>query len=248
MEAAGDVGCIPAMLWDWGIPATGGHEHDADAARQLPTCINERSVLRRQRSDQTKECVLLLRLKLEKRPRYVEQHSRGPRIDRRIERSAIAIPGEEVRNGDVQSLCNGKKLGSRDLIDSLLEFVHLLSGDTESRCHLLLRHAGQQAQLSDPGPEEAVNIRTLSPAHCSALLWCGSLQVGARVGIEALHMGTPPRPGEFFAGVSGKLSNISEAHQRGLLAAVELGDLAINKEGSKLQVEHFRSHGASHGL
>jgi hypothetical protein len=109
------------MLWNWGnLLLPEGTSGDTPLG-QFPTCMNERSVLRRQGSRQTNECVLLLRLKLEKRARYVEQHSRGPRIDKRIERGALVIAVEEVTNRDTQPLCNGKKLGGRDLIDSLLD-------------------------------------------------------------------------------------------------------------------------------
>jgi hypothetical protein len=47
----------------------------------------------------------------------------------------------------------------------------------------------------------------------------------------------PTRAREFFAGVPDKLRNVREALMRGLLAACELGDLALNEEPSELQIE-----------
>jgi hypothetical protein len=70
----------------------------------------------------------------------------------------------------------------------------------------------------------------------------------AVTGISGLDMRTHARLGELLARVSGKFGDVCEAHQRDLLAALEFGNLATDKEGGKLKVKHSGSHGASHGL
>ena len=42
---------------------------------------------------------------------------------------------------------------------------------------------------------------------------------------------------KLFAGVPGESGHVGEAHQRGLLSALEFGDFALDKEGRELDVE-----------
>jgi hypothetical protein len=111
---------------------------------------------------------LVLWLKLKKRGRQIEQHLRGPKVKGRPERGAAPIPVEEIYHCDVEDPCHGEKTTYRKTVDPLLVFVHLLTADTELPGHLLLGHAGQQAKLLDPVPDEAVEIRPPRPAHTRA--------------------------------------------------------------------------------
>jgi hypothetical protein len=103
------------------------------------------------------------------------------------------VPVEQICDRDVEDPCNGEKSASRKLADTILVLMYLLRAETELLGHLLLGHAGQQAQPFDPVAEEAVNIRTRGSAHARHFLHrpralsAAPMQVGARAAIGAFH-------------------------------------------------------------
>jgi hypothetical protein len=218
------------------------------------SCIKQRSAFRGQRPGQANECVLVLRFKLEKRVRHVAEHPPGLGGDKRIGRRTAMVPVEQICDRDVEDPSNGEKSVSRDPVATMLVLMYLLIAETELLGHLLLEHAGQQAQSFDLVAEEAVSIRTRGPAHVRHFplrpraLSAAPMQVGARAGIGAFHALARARPRELFAGVPGKFGHVGEAYKRSLLAAPELGNFALDKESRKLQVGPSGGRVAIHGL
>jgi hypothetical protein len=107
-----------------------------------------------------------------------------------------------------------REVGQPNPVATKLVLMYLLIAESGLLGHLLLGHAGQQAQSFDLVAEEAVNIRTRGPAHVRHFplrpraLSAAPMQVGARAGIGAFHALARARPRELFAGVPGKFGHI----------------------------------------
>jgi hypothetical protein len=84
----------------------------------------------------------VLRFKLEKRTRHVEQHPRGLEVAKRIEPRTAIAPIEESCDRHIEHHCAGEKLACRHPELGVLELMHLLIAEAELLGHLALGDAG----------------------------------------------------------------------------------------------------------